>query len=342
MVCTGEISQLSCYDQFNPNPETVNIDNGGFDLAGLPTVQFQSVNSIQYYAGWGPDVINVAPTSKSLADVASAVSVYGGSSRPDTLNVYDTASSSVTGNQYTVNASAGAGTITRTLGPSTAVHSQSVYYSNLDGAVTLDTDNFGTPVDIEATAPSEPLNVNLGTASTVVSIASQSHTLANLGSPVTLTGGSGSNSLVLYDQKDSTASTLPYVLQATAISRPSSATGYGPSVTYHGFSSGVTLDTDNKGTPIDVEGISAPTTVNVGSANTSVYVAQNAQSLAPFAALVLSPLPLRLNGGAGLDSLVVDDQNDAWPSGVSGSYTVSASAISFGVHNGSGFVALVH
>ena len=60
---------------------------------------------------------------------------------------------------------------------------------DLDGAVTLDTDNHGTPLDIEATAPSEPLNVNLGTASTVVSIADQSQTLANLGSPVTLNGG---------------------------------------------------------------------------------------------------------------------------------------------------------
>ena len=194
----------------------------------------------------------------------------------------DTASSSVTGNQYIVNSSAGAGTITRTLGPSTPVHFQSVYYSNLNGAVTLDTDNFGTPVDIEATAPSEPLTVNLGTASTVVSIASQSHTFANLGSPVTLTGGAGSNSLALYDQNDTTSSTLPYRLQSSAISRPSSANGYGPSVTFHNFSSGVTLDTDNHGTPVDIEGMSAPTTVNVGSGNTKVTVAQTGQSLAPF------------------------------------------------------------
>ncbi len=284
-------------------------------------MQFQSASSIQYYAGWGPDVINIAPTSKSLSDVASLVSVYGGS-RPDTLNVYDTASSSVTGNSYTVNASAEGGTITRTLGQPTPVHFQSVFYSNLNGAVTLDTDNRGTPLDIEATAPSEPLNVNLGSSSTVVSIADQSQTLANLGSSVTLNGGSGSNSLVLYDQKDSTASTLPYMLQSTAIRRPSSATAYGPSVTYHSFSSGVTLDTDNKGTPVDIEGMSAPTTVNVGSGNTTVTVAQNGQSLAPFATSVSGLWPLRLNGGSGLDSLVIDDRDDAYPSGVLGSYTL--------------------
>ena len=97
------------------------------------------------------------------------------------------------------------------------------------------------------------------------------------------------------------------MLQSTTISRPSSATAYGPSVTFHNFSSGVTLDTDNHGTPVDIEGMSAPTTVNVGSANTSVTVAQNGQSLASFITTASGQWPLKLNGGSGADSLIVYD-----------------------------------
>ena len=99
---TGQIETLQFYDQSDIAPRTVNIDDGEFYLAGEPVVHFQAVDAITYYAGWGPDVINVAPGSENLSDVAPIVWVHGANNRSDTLNVFDNDSSSAAGNQYTV------------------------------------------------------------------------------------------------------------------------------------------------------------------------------------------------------------------------------------------------
>ncbi len=200
-----------------------------------------------------------------------------------------------------------------------------IAYQSFSSGLFLNTDNNGSPVDIEGT--SVPTTVNIGTGNTTVSIASQSQTLANLKASLLLQGGVGSNSLNVFDRNDAIKSTLPYVLQAGALERPVSATTYGPWITYKWFPKGITLQTDNNGTPIDVEGVSTPTTVDLGSGNTAVTVAQNVKSLSPFVTSVYVQSPLTLNGGPGSDSLTVNDQNTAYFNGQSGSYTISANSI---------------
>jgi hypothetical protein len=206
--------------------------------------------------------------------------------------------------------------------------------------VTFDADAYGTPIGIEGTAPSTLTSVDLGSAGTSVSVADQAGSLQSFGGPLSIVGGSGSNSLTVYDGSDPGASNptgpASYTLAPGALTRTdyyeiyittlgwvdASATR---TIDDSNFAS-VTLDSDNRGTPVDVEGISNPTTVNLGSGNTAVTVAKSAESLTPFTFISYATKSLTLNGGTGSDSLTVDDQQESVFSGTS-SYTVNAGSI---------------
>ena len=241
-----------------------------------------------------------------MDDLIPDIAVYGGPGR-DSLTVNDTAhtSASETANQYTVSDTPGVGSIARTYNwqIGTTIHhlGDSITYTGLSGGVFLDTDNVGTPVDVEGTLASIPTTVNLGTANTTVTVAAAGQSLAAFGSALTLNGGTGTDSLVVDDQKDPYASATPYLVNSGLIDRTLPVSPYAAFVSYQGFTGSVTLNTDNNGTPVDVEGTSAPTTVNVGSGNTAVSVTASGKNLGLLASY------LTVNGGSGSDSLTVND-----------------------------------
>lgn len=191
----------------------------------------------------------------------------------------------------------------------------------------LDTDNVGTPVDVEGTLASIPTTVNLGTANTTVTVAAAGQSLAAFGSALTLNGGTGTDSLVVDDQKDPYASATPYLVNSGLIDRTLPVSPYAAFVSYQGFTGSVTLNTDNNGTPVDVEGTSAPTTVNVGSGNTAVSVTASGKNLGLLASY------LTVNGGSGSDSLTVNDSlnplvaTSGAGTSTSYSYTVSSQSV---------------
>ena len=188
-----------------------------------------------------------------------------------------------------------------------------INYQSFLGGVTLNTDNNGTPVDVEGI--SGPTTVNIGSGNTRVTDSAIGESLAGMTATASfeylkLNGGSGSDSLIVNDAKNTISSTQDsYTVNAGSIVRSDPITILDlrlvltASIYYAGFSS-VTLNTDNNGTPVDVEGTSAPTAINIGSGNTVVDVTTNAQKLGQLAG------DLTVNGGAGGDGLVVNDALD--------------------------------
>ena len=88
----------------------------------------------------------------------------------------------------------------------------------------------------------------------------------------------------------------------------------------------VTLNTDNNGTP-SMSRVRPPTTViNIGSGNTVVDVTTNGQNLGQLGS------DLTVNGGIGLDSLVVNDSADPLAQSTTRlGTTVTARTYSYGV-----------
>ena len=196
-------------DQSNPASENVTFENGYVWENGMAPVYYSgSYNALFYYAGSGNDILSAAPTSENMDDLIPDIAIYGGSGR-DSLTVNDKAHTSTneTANQYTVSDSQGVGSIARTYNfkIGTTIHydlGETITYTSLSGGVTLDTDNIGTPVDVEGTLASIPTTVDVGTGNTTVTLAAAGQSLAAFGSGLTLNGGTGSDSLVVDDQKD--------------------------------------------------------------------------------------------------------------------------------------------
>jgi hypothetical protein len=327
----GPYNAMIFDDQADPGSEDVTFEDGYVSENNMqPVVSSGSFQVIDYYAGSGNDSLSVAPSSEDMDDLVPIMAIYGGSGQ-DALTVNDKAHtySNETANQYILSAGSAGGAIQRTyneqIGGTTYHLVRTIGYSDLSGGVTLDTDNAGTPVDVEGTIVSTTINV--GTGNTTVTVAATGQSLAAFASTLSLNGGTGTDSLVVDDQKDPYGSGSPYLVYSGFIYRTLPVSPYGTFISYQGFSGSVTLDTDNNGTPVDIEGMSGPTTVNLGSGNTTVNVAEYGQSLAPFTFSSLASMPLTLNGGTGADALIVNDQQELAQSGTS-EYMVTAGTIS--------------
>jgi hypothetical protein len=334
VILSGYTNSLLFYDESDATSQGVTFEKGFIVQANMAPVSFMGVGSITYYAGTGNDTFSVAPTTKNIENLASnfsSLSIYGGPGQ-DSLTINDSVETNPLEfeSQYTETSVPVGASITRAygeiLGSQFLSLSDTITYQGVSGGVTLDTDNNGTPVDVEGTAISIPTTINIGTGNTDVTIGAQTQSLALLGSILTVNGGTGVNTLTVDDQKDPYASASPYQVWSGFMYRSLPVNPAITGVSFKGFSGGVTLDTDNNGTPLDIEGMSAATTINVGSGNTTVSIAAVGQSLAPFTYSSFSPSALTLNGGSGADSLIVNDQQEQTASG-STSYAVSAGSI---------------
>ncbi len=324
----GIVSTLNFldYTDADTTAATVSLDAGFFSQSNASYVSFSGSPAINYYAGSENVAITAAGSSKNLDALVPSIRIFGGPGK-DSLTVNDSAHLGLGeyNSGYILNsASVGRYFATNVVGVGLVNQSRLITFTSLTGGVTLDSDNVGTPVDVENSGVG-PVTVNVGTGSTPVTLAPQYQSLAGFLGPVTLNGGPGADSLIVNDQKDPwTAGYLVFSGTYSSIYRTYTGPPYSTTVSFKGFGA-VTLNTDNNGSAVDVEGINSPTTVDLGSGNTAVTVAGLGQSLSPFARVPSSPMPLTINGGPGSDSLAVDDQQDPWTPG--GAYTVTASAV---------------
>ena len=293
-----------------PKGITLQTDNNGtpVDVEGVSTPTNVDLGS-------GNTAVTVAQNVKSLSPFVTSVYVQSplminGGSGSDSLTVNDQNTKYVAGQSGSYTVSANSIWLVVPDGADNLPRLAQINYQSMLGGVTLNTDNNGTPVDVEGI--SAPTTVNIGSGNTKVTDSATGESLAGMTTSanfeyLTLNGGSGSDSLIVNDTKNTISSTQDsYTVNAGSIVRSDPETFLNlhlvltASVYYAGFSS-VALNTDNNGTRVDVEGTSAPTTINIGSGNTVVDVTTNGQNLGQLGS------DLTVNGGIGLDSLVVND-----------------------------------
>jgi hypothetical protein len=313
------------FSQFNGGV-TLNTDNNGtavdVESIGTPT----TLN-----LGSGNTTVTVGQQSQSLAGVTFNAFVklplaVNGGPGADALVLNDSANPSTAGTAYTVSATS----IIRNnhiVGDGLPMKAE-IDYKSLSAGVTLNTDNNGTSVNVDAI--SDPVTINVGTGNTPVSVGQTNQTLDPflwVAYTLTLNGGPGSDALTFYDQADPwTGPGAGYTLTAGQLTRKLSS--YIATIPYRSFSAGVTLDSDNHGTPVSVESTAVPTTVNLGTGNTAVSVAPVGQNLAQVASGLTVAGVLSAN-----DSLTVYDTHDPLTSGRVGlrftsySYTITGQAI---------------
>jgi hypothetical protein len=181
-------------------------------------------------------------------------------------------------------------------------------------------------VNLETTLAGKPVTVNEGAGNDTVNLSPAAHSLGNIQGNVTVNGGSGANTLQAFDQADPAADT--YTLNNGSLTRSgSAAVSYTNTTTLNlsGGSGNAIYNIERNGSGV--------TTVTAGAGN-------NAFNLSPTAQL-LDNLQgtLNLNGGAGTNTLNVNDQND--PN--ADTYALSSSSLTrtgSGVVNYSGLAAL--
>jgi hypothetical protein len=151
-------------------------------------------------------------------------------------------------------------------------------------------------INVQSTDSGVPVSVDGGDGNDTINIVPTSHDLTNLHGPLTVTGGAGTDTLVVNDQARA-ASTGSYTVRAGSV------TAGGATLTYSGVE-GLTLNTGRGGNSVGVEGTSAATTVNVNGVSgvtDSVQVANSAYRLDDLRG------PLTVNAQGGWNFLYVQD-----------------------------------
>jgi hypothetical protein len=312
--------------------DTINVEN----IATSRTVNVHETGS-------GNDTVNVSPTARNLNNLAGMLNVTGNSGT-DTLVLND--QNYATGQTYTLAATA----LTRTgwsgvVNFGTAMNDVTVnggsgantYVVNATGALTRTTINTGNGNDaVNVAATTRPLTINQGVGGGIINVSPSDHNLANILGAITANGGTaGLDVLNVNDQAN--AANTTYTLTATSVMRPrtggvfynnllnniavdggSGTNSY--TVTGTGAVNATTLNTgDGVNDTIDVEAInnSRSLTVNEGAGGDAVNVSPASQDLNTIQGFLV------VNGGAGVNPLTINDQNNS----ASQTYTMTGASV---------------
>jgi acrosin len=233
---------------------TVNLGSGGVTLnlestaSGVSTV----VNG-----GGGKDAFNITPVGQFLDTLDGPVTVNGGAGA-DTLTIHDELDGF--DDDYVITGT----TVDRNF-------SSPISYSSMGGGVVIEGGSGDLTFDIEGTMAGNPVTVNdnsLGT--TKFDITPVGKNLNAVAGKLTLSGGSGSNSINVHDESNATQVT--YTLSVDTLGRTGAAT--------------IAADFDNM-----------PLVLNGGSAN-NVFDVTEAPELTSF----------KVIGGVGMDSLLAPNE----------------------------------
>ncbi len=278
--------------------ETANVyggsSNNTYNIESTP-----SGTAVGVEGGNGNDTFNISPTAKSLANIQGDLTVVGGAGS-NTVNVDD--QNNAASDTYSLTST----TVSRT-GAATISYGSNVADMNLYGGSGNDTYN------IESTASGTAAQVEGGKGNDTFNVSPTARSLANIQGALTVVGGAGSNTVNVDDQNNAASDT--YSLTSTTVSRTGAATiSYGSNVADMNLYGGSGNDTYNiestaSGTAAQVEGGKGYDTFNVSPTAENLASIQGA---------------LTVVGGAGSNTVNVDDQNNA----ASDTYSLTSTTVS--------------
>jgi len=220
---------LNIFDQNDTGAATYSVTSSTVTRSGAAAISYATVGSVNLYggsgndtyniestasgtpvfieAGAGNDTFNVSPTAKNLSNIQGALTVWGlGGS--NSLNVYDQNDTGAA--TYSVTSS----TVTRS--GSAAISYASVNSVNLYGGSGNDTYN------IESTASGTPVFIEGGAGNDTFNVSPKSENLNTIQGNVSVVGGLGTNSLIVYDQ--AYTGTTDYSVTSSTVTRSGAAT----------------------------------------------------------------------------------------------------------------------
>jgi hypothetical protein len=225
----GGSNSLNVFDQNDTAAATYSITSSTVTRSGAAAISYDSVASVNLYGGSGNDTyniestasgepvlieggagndtFNVSPSAKNLETIGGPLTVWGfGGS--NSLNVFDQNNTGAATYSVTSSSVTRAGTA--------AISYASVNSVNLDGGSGNDTYN------IESTASGTPVSITAGAGNDIFRISPTAKNLNTIQGNVSIVGGSGTNSLFIYDQ--AYTGTLDYSVTSSTVTRAGAAT----------------------------------------------------------------------------------------------------------------------
>jgi hypothetical protein len=251
----------------------------------------------------GDDVVNLAPTSQDLDNLAGAVEVVGGAGT-DTVNLRD--DNQGRGDTYTITSS----TVSRAL-------FGGLTYSGIE-LLQLWTGGGDDTVNVESTAAAVSTRLLLQAGDDVVNLAPTSQDLDNLAGAVEVVGGAGTDTVNLRDDNQGRGDT--YTITSSTVSRAL----FG-GLTYSGIEL-LQLWTGGGDDTVNVESTAAAvsTRLLLQAGDDVVNLAPTSQDLDNLAGAV------EVVGGAGTDTVNLRDDNQ----GRGDTYTITSSTVSRALFGG--------
>jgi len=317
------------------NMMQINIGTGGGTVNLLQTTRPGNISEV----GGGNVSVNISPTIHNLDSIAG-VNITGGSGT-DTLVVNDEAQPNP--RTYTMTATSisrfnpiNFGTLMNfvTLNGGSGANTYNITGTGGINLTTLNTGSGNDTINVEDTNIGRPLSVNeSGSGNDTVNVSPSARNLNNVQGNVTITGNAGFDRLFVDDENISTARS--YTVTATSISRTSSGTitfgtlmnlvelngGSGAntySITGTGGLNETKLNTGGGNDIVNLEHTTRDLVISEqGSGNDTVNVSPAARLLNTIQGAV------GIEGNAGHDVLIVNDQND----NVGLTYTFSVSTV---------------
>jgi hypothetical protein len=287
-VTSSTISRVGAGTVTYSSVESVNLyggpGNGTYNIEGTPTGTFLSVQG-----GSGNETFNISPAAQNLDNIQGMVSVNGGSGQ-DTANVYD---------------GRNARPVTYGVDTDTFTYSSSIVTRTGAAAVSFDSNVEGLNLyggggddlyDIEGTASRTPVAIRGGVGNDSFNVSPTAGDLGRIASALTISGGTGSDSLSLFDEDHAGAAT--YTVASSGVNRAGAAP-----IRYAAMA-GVSLDGGTGDDTYNIESTAAGTPVNIaaGAGTNTFNVSPTARNLATIQGSV------DLHGVYDSNALVLDDQ----------------------------------
>jgi hypothetical protein len=283
---------------------SVQIDTGtGQDNVNIEATLSGKPLTINCMAqGYNVDGVDFTPTSQNLTNIAGPVTVNNINSAFDFLVTDD--QHDPANDAYTITAN----TVSRT-------NMATITYDPSNTQLILHGGFGNVTYNVNSTSANDDYEIfETGSGNDTANFAPESQNLDNIHTPVKLSGNNGVDTVVGFDQNDSSNDT--YTITSGYIGRPNTAGiyCYGPSNIHfvlNGGSGDVTYDV------VNTDAAATYTINETGVGNDTVNFAPTSQNLGNIAGAVA------VNGNSGYDVINLDDQNY----GGSGTYTITNSAV---------------
>jgi hypothetical protein len=268
----GQITSIVVSPGGGTNTVDINVT-----LAGVP---------VTITGGSGNDTYVIAPSTEFLDNIQGTVTINGGTGT-NTLTVDDQNDTFI--DLYTI----GVGSVQRT-------GEAMISYSGVSSVTVNGSSTTPITYDINSTAAGTPLTINAGNGANSFVMTPSTDNLNNLQGAVTLTAGTGSNTLTVDDQADSTNGDT-YTIGVGSVQRTGEAM-----ISYSGVSSVTINGSSSANITYDIDSTAAgtPLTINAGNGANAFVMAPSTEFLDNIQGAVT------LMAGTGSNSLTVDDQND--------------------------------